>query len=98
MLESFTCATFSSRLGERFAVQVDGATSLDVEVVEARELGEAREEAARPPFSVIFQGPRQPVLPQRIYRFQHPDMGAFDLFIVPVGADQRGIQYEAVFT
>jgi hypothetical protein len=38
------------------------------------------------------------VLPQRIYPFEHPDLGAFEVFIVPVGADPDGVRYEAVFS
>jgi hypothetical protein len=40
----------------------------------------------------------QPVLPQRIYHLEHPEVGGFDLFLVPVGPNAQGMQYEAVFT
>ena len=57
--------------------------------------------APRPdPFSLEFVGPPEPVLPQAIYAFEHPAMGHFDLFIVPLGpigrTDAR-MRYEAVF-
>jgi hypothetical protein len=38
------------------------------------------------------------VLPQRNYRFEHADIGAFEMLIVPVGRDAQGTSYEAVFT
>jgi hypothetical protein len=37
-------------------------------------------------------------LPQRIYRIEHATLGAFDLFLVPIGPDAQGLRYQAVFT
>jgi hypothetical protein len=52
----------------------------------------------RAPFSTVFRGPATPILPQRIYRLQHPEIGGFELFLVPIGPDERGMRYEAIFT
>jgi hypothetical protein len=52
---------------------------------------------ARRSFSLVFYGPPHPVLPQRIYRFEHATLGSFDLFIVPIGPEGEAMQYEAVF-
>ena len=50
------------------------------------------------PFSLIFLGPPNPILPQATYRLTHDQLGELDIFIVPVGPDPQGrIQYEAVF-
>ena len=48
-------------------------------------------------FSLLFTGPIDRPLDQRTYPFEHERIGRFDLFIVPVGADRSGRQYEAVF-
>ncbi len=48
-------------------------------------------------FSLLFHGPAGFFLPQGIYRLKHGDLGELDLFLVPVGQDQQGFQYEAVF-
>ena len=45
-------------------------------------------------FSLLFQGPPQPVLPQSIYRFAHERVGEVDLFMVPIDRNAQGIQYE----
>lgn len=58
-----------------------------------REAGRAAEDA----FALQFIGPPGQVLPQQIYTVEHPGIGQFDLFIVPVGRDVGGIRYEAVF-
>ena len=50
-------------------------------------------------FSLLFEGACEPVLPQQTYEFEHANVGAFDLFIVPLGPDKAGgcMRYEAVF-
>jgi hypothetical protein len=98
MIEDFTPATFSELVGEPFRLLLDDGSALDLELVSVTPApvhpGEARE---REPFSVVFRGPTEPVVPQRIYRLENERLGAFELFIVPVGPDESGMQYEAVF-
>jgi hypothetical protein len=48
-------------------------------------------------FSLLFQGPETPLLPQGIHLFEHEQLGCFELFIVPVGRSGGGFQYQAVF-
>lgn len=99
MLESLTCAAFVPHLHQEFSVQVDDTTAFTMELVEAAEWGTAPAvEGGRLPFSLVFRGPDQVVLPQRIYRMSHPEIGTFDLFVVPISQDADGVRYEAVFT
>ncbi len=35
---------------------------------------------------------------QQTCAFSHPQLGAFDLFIVPLGPDDEGMRYEAVIS
>lgn len=94
----FTVETFASRVGERFRIRLDSGDSLKTTLVEARELGPALVAGGRVPFSLLFLGPAEPVLPQRIYRVEHDELGAFEIFIVPIGRDEAGTSYEATFT
>jgi hypothetical protein len=101
-LETFTLATFAPRLGETFRIRADAQTLLDLVLVEATDLsGPAgaggAERRPRAPFSIVFRGPPAPLLPQRIYGLEHDRLGAFDLFLVPIGPDAQGMRYEAVF-
>ena len=48
-------------------------------------------------FAARFRGPLAPNFPQQTYRFEHEQIGAFDLFIVPVAREENGTIYEAVF-
>jgi hypothetical protein len=94
MLESFTLETFSGRIGEAFRVRPDASVSLDFELISATGLGDR---SGGRPFSIVFRGPNDVPLPQRIYSMEHPHIGAFDLFLVPIGPDGKGMRYEAVF-
>jgi hypothetical protein len=105
MIEFFTCATFEPLIGDSFQVDAGAEGRHDAELVDAKEFPGIRTETAAPqagadriPFSIVFRGPAEPVLPQRIYPMSHGDLGEFAIFLVPVGRDERGILYEAVFT
>lgn len=52
---------------------------------------------ARHPFSLFFVCPDQRVLNQGTYAIDHERLGRLEIFIVPVGADGDGVEYEAVF-
>jgi hypothetical protein len=99
MLENFTIETFSEHLGSTFRIHPDSSPPLDFELISATELGgSAGEETHRQPFSIVFRGPGDVLLPQRIYRMEHEVIGVFDLFLVPIGPDEKGLHYEAIFT
>ena len=97
MLENFTVETFADRLGETFRVESDSGP-VDLRLASAeRGIQRGAKPQGRKQFSIVFVGPLEPVLPQRIYRFEHDELGSFELFIVPIGPDGSGMQYEAVF-
>jgi hypothetical protein len=98
MLEKFEVGTFAPHLGETFRIQANDSAWAEMTLIEATALGEGAPAAGRrAPFSIVFRGPRDPVLPQQIYRMEHAALGAFDLFLVPIGPDREGMRYEAVF-
>ena len=89
MVETFTAQTFSPHVHSTFRI-IDGP---EVQLDEVRELGEATGDG-RAPFSIVFSGPQEPTLPQQTYQVEHDQLGAFDVFFVPLGAGR----YEAVFS
>jgi hypothetical protein len=98
MLEKFEIGTFAPYLGETFRIQAPDSPSAEMTLIEATALGEGTApEGQRAQFSLVFRGTRDRVLPQRIYRVEHDAIGEFDLFLVPIGPDQEGMRYEAVF-
>jgi hypothetical protein len=101
MIERFTLATFAPLVGDRFELVVDGSEAIDLTLAELDEphrRSRAEAGAGRSPFSIVFRGPLEPVLPQRIYDLRHERLGSFELFIVPIGPEDGAMRYEAVFT
>jgi hypothetical protein len=99
MLEKFSAATFSELIGATFRIRLDDGSALELALASATSApgGPNERAGSRTPFSLVFRGPLEPVLPQRIYRFDHDGLGEFDLFIVPIGPEHGAMQYEAVF-
>lgn len=93
MLESWTVDTFTPLVGDAFALEVEPGSTVEARLAEAT--GRELPDAPRSPFSLVFTA--EPLLPQGTRRLEHPALGAFELFLVPVGRDERGVHYEAVF-
>ncbi len=99
-LEHLSAAKFAELIGSDFKVQSDGEASviLKLKSVTPPGPGGAAEESRYENFSLLFDGPVETPLAQRIHTFEHDRLGRFALFIVPVGATDRSASvYEAVF-
>ena len=96
-----TYADFAGRLGDTFDLTADGGAGLPVELAEATEStepgGEGPDGQTRNQFSLVFRGPASPHLPQGTYLLTHAELGELALFLVPVGAESDGVDYEAAF-
>jgi hypothetical protein len=87
---------FSKHLNTKFRVAIE--EPIDLELTEVKGyLGKAHEQSGMERFSAFFRGPRDPFLSQRAYPIEHDQMGAFQLFLVPLSRDENGVRYEAVF-
>ncbi len=102
MLNQLTVSDFIGHVNAQFRTHLDSGEVLDLELIEARTIGESRPE--RPgirtqAFSLIFRGPSGRLLPQRIYPVEHPTLGRLEIFLVPLGpeGDPQGLHYQAVF-
>jgi len=85
---------FADKLGQDFALREDGSADMALRLSEAALLKVPGLPGVRPPFTLVFVADDARVLPQKIYRLEH---GALDIFLVPVGKDNSGVSYEAVF-
>ena len=93
-LSQLNSKSFSDHLNSSFKVDAGSSGPVTLRLAEVNE-------PSTPPnielFSLVFQGPRTPRLPQRIYSVEHEKIGAFSLFLTAIAADHEGISYEAVF-
>lgn len=87
---------FAPHIGSTFRIlDRNSPTQLEAKLTEVEDRNSS---GALEQFSILFQGPPEPILPQQIYDIQHPTMGSFELFLVPIGADESGVTYESVFS
>ena len=84
-------STYEPLVGSEFRVHVPGEGPLKLKLVEARALRGPGDS-----FSLIFRGDRQVDVEGGLYRVEHRKLGAFDLFVNPVGRGVKGLNLEAV--
>jgi hypothetical protein len=88
--------SFERHGGSEFAVRLAGKRLPSIRLA-AIVRGEPQAGAPRAePFTLEFVGP-EPALGQRIYELDHPELGPLEIFLVPIGVEEEGVRYEAVF-
>ncbi len=98
MSEQLTEAAFAAQLNTKFRVSLGEGRDVELELVEiegdrggrGREMGVER-------FAVRFDGPADLFLPQATYRLEHEQLGAHDIFLVPIAQHEHGFRYQADF-
>jgi hypothetical protein len=89
-----TEGTFQENLNSVFWLVAEGLEPYALNLVE---VAEGYSTPKQEQFSLRFRGDPASIYPQRIYTINHDSMGEFELFLVPVGRDDSGTFYEAVF-
>jgi hypothetical protein len=97
MLDKLTIDDFKDRVGETFTATAGEGQALNLTLTSADGL-QAGPDAERTPFSLKFRDEAPDHVPQQTVAIQHPEMGSFDLFVVPLGPGPDGMRYEAIFT
>lgn len=94
MLEKLNLSDFAENLNSKFTLYADDDNTVDIELIEAvKRKGNQRQDV----FSILFLGPNEKPLEQKIYPIEHERLGKFDLFIVPIEQTPTGFIYEAIF-
>jgi hypothetical protein len=94
-MEDASAALFQPYLDTTFAARSSDGTRLPLV------LARVTEQPITPnveQFSLSFHARAGTRLPSGTHAFQHPALGAFDLFISPVGASAERTVYEACFS
>jgi len=87
---------FSKHVNTKFRVVNEEPIELELTEVKGYS-SKAHEQTGMERFSAFFRGPADRYLRQQTYSIEHEQMGAFELFLVPVSRDESGLRYEAVF-
>jgi hypothetical protein len=96
-LATVTVDAFASLVGERFVVEIGEDAPVELVLTAAEDSGQVGPPGARSPFALQFRGPAQPILSQRIHRLTNDAVGQLEVFVVPIGADADGTDYEVIF-
>ncbi|HUI30568.1 MAG TPA: hypothetical protein VLX91_10155 [Candidatus Acidoferrales bacterium] len=92
--EKLTYKEFHETLNSDFEVILPSEVRIPLKL---SGMSERKTSAIQETFSLTLHGSSNIFLPQAAYNFNHPKIGGFEMFIVPVGRDLDGFIYEAVF-
>jgi len=67
---------------------------IEVKSVHSHTLAEGQVE----PFALLFQSNNDNVFEQGTYTLNNTELSDLAIFLVPIGSNETGVQYEAVFT
>ncbi len=84
-------ATYQPLVGDIFQIHRVGAQPLPVTLIAADTLPGAGET-----FSLVFRGRSNAKLEQSTYTFEHPRIGAYPLFLVPIGRAVHGQDFQVI--
>jgi hypothetical protein len=97
-LQLLTAVDFQSHVGEDFFIHFTGEVTSTAQLDKVVDLP-AYNNRERKPFSVLFQTTQKNHhYQQAIYTIEQPCLGTMEIFLVPVGRNEKGVQYEAVFS
>jgi hypothetical protein len=95
-----TLATWQEHLGSHFSLRYGDGKAEELTLIAAASLTGGRPVAAgkREPYALIFRtSSREFIGPQRIYPLSHGALGELEIFLVPIGPDETGMRFEAIF-
>ena len=104
MSDQLVSDVFAPHVGETFEVRLQSGEAFDVVLTECEEAtygdpDDLRERLGRVPFSLVFRSSdRERYAPQQTLTLSHPELGDLEVFLVPLGPDDTGMRYEAVFS
>lgn len=97
MLDRLTAASFDPHRDSIFRAAV-GDDDVELRLAAVDRLPAHPGAPRRESFSLIFSGPPERPLGQRIHRLRHVVLGDLEIFLVPIGPGPEGAaRYEAVF-
>jgi hypothetical protein len=85
---------FEQNLNTKFWLRDGAAQPYAMDLIE---LADGHSTPRQEQFSLLFRGDPNYVFPQQLFPLKHDAIGDLDLFLVPVGRDETGTFYEAVF-
>jgi len=98
MLEKLSADNFEDLTGQAFHFTHEHLPDTEARLVQVQPLSDQPGPAGRTPFSLLFACDQHAEPVQSVFHLEHEALGGLDVFLVPVGRDERGLLLEAVFT
>lgn len=96
-MESLELDHFAPHVGSVFRVEDGDGGPVELVLIEAQSIRPSPGAPRQDPFTLLFRGPRERYLPQRMYRIAHPELDELTLFLIPRLPDEEGSYFEAIF-
>ncbi|QSW91325.1 MULTISPECIES: hypothetical protein [Flavobacterium] len=89
---------FNPFVNKVFIFKISEEIQLDAELISVTE-SNGYSPLERTPFSLVFRtNQKNEYYEQGIFNIIHPEEGSLELFLSPLGFDEVGMKYEAVFS
>lgn len=104
MAADLVMETFGDRVGDTFELTNGAGETAEIVLSSCEPTpytvpDEWGETVNRTPFKLLFHElGAERFAPQQIFTLRHPELGELEIFLVPLGPDERGMRYEAVIT
>jgi len=93
MLDITNKALFEPHLNTHFTITVQGGGSIETELIKI----ESWDREVTEGFSLVFKGPKEPVVRHSTLQIEHPQLGQFEMYLGPVSTlEPNGTLYQAV--
>ncbi len=90
---------FDNINNKNFQIEFEDNLPIKCELIEVKGINSSTlKKGQSEPFSLVFQSKEQRVFEQNTYKLTHSELNDLALFLVPIGSDDIGVRYEAVFT
>lgn len=97
MAEIVNLARFAPLIGQLFRLEMAGNATEEVELIEAKALPARGGAPRQDPFSLVFRARADSSPSQGMARVAHEALGSVELFLVPIGKDEQGLYFQAIF-
>ena len=86
-----------SFLNKTLAIQFEPTVVIDSELIELVKLPKFGDLPIDPFSFIVRTSQKDNYYPQATYLLHHPEKGSIPVFFVPIGKDEKGMKYQAIF-
>jgi len=97
MADVLTLTTFAPLVGQKFQATSANDEKEELELIEADATPVHGNAPRQDPFSLVFRAAKGCGLWQGIFQLEHKHIGCAELFLVPIGEDEEGVYFQALF-